>query len=83
MSSHPLDRVLSMVEAQGRTGQTPVVVFDIDSTLIDTSTRQLRILTEFASHVGPSAISQAIQTLTTADMAWDIATPAHIILHDK
>ena len=73
MGRHRLkDPILRARKLSGR-GVLPVVVFDVDSTLLDTNQRNLRILREFAD--GPGArfpgLSDAVAALTARDMGYD------------
>ena len=70
-----LSSLSEKVSACVRLGGTPVVVFDIDSTLIDTATRQLVILQRFASEHPETELSRVVAELTTDDMGWDVRTP--------
>jgi hypothetical protein len=51
----------------------PVVVFDLDSTLIHTGGRHLAIARAFAQDHG--AISDAVDALTPSDFGWDVRDP--------
>lgn len=61
-----LDRVLS---ASARAGGSGVLVFDLDSTLLDNRPRQARILKEFGAQVGLAALATTRPEHWTS---WDI-----------
>lgn len=44
-----LGTLLDLVEQAARAGQAPVVIFDLDDTLVDTGYRQMAIIREFAA----------------------------------
>jgi predicted secreted acid phosphatase len=80
-----LDRV---VAAAARHGETGIVVFDLDSTLLDNRPRQARILREYGKHAGLAALEQARPEHWTG---WDIrdamraagASDAEIAVHGE
>ncbi len=66
-----LSRVLEEVAA------TPnaVVVFDIDSTLLSTSERHLRILREVASELQNHRMMEIVERVSPADIGWSVHEP--------
>jgi hypothetical protein len=63
-----LHALLDLVEQTSRAGRTPVVMFDLDDTLVDTGFRQMSIIREFAAQAdvqahfpGPAAKMSAVQ----------------------
>ncbi len=51
------------------------VVFDLDSTLISTSARHLRIFQEYALQCGDRELWALAETLGLADFSWDVREP--------
>jgi hypothetical protein len=73
MGRHRLkDPILRARKLNGR-GVLPVVVFDVDSTLLDTNRRNLRILREFAAEHGSrfAGLADAVDGLVASDMGYD------------
>jgi predicted secreted acid phosphatase len=66
-----LDRVVAAAARQGDKG---VVVFDLDSTLLDNRPRQARILREYGEHHGLATLAQARPDHWTS---WDIREAMH------
>jgi hypothetical protein len=66
------DELVAVIEAAAARGEVPVVVFDLDSTLIDTAHRHLRILREHAMHEGDAAFSAVVDRLGPSDMGWEV-----------
>lgn len=69
-----LDALADEVAALFRRGLEPVVVFDLDDTLLSTDRRHLRILREFAEHSGvsiepPELKYQIVETARAAGVA--------------
>ena len=75
MSSPPDDvteRVLERVRRHP-SGTTPVVVFDIDSTLLDTSRRHLAILDDFLARIGAGeALVETSRKLHRTGVGWSV-----------
>jgi len=67
-----LDEILDRTRAAAGAGQTPVAVFDLDSTLFSTQPRNWAILQEFAqgSRV-PPLLKEKLATLRSSDMRWN------------
>jgi len=55
-------------------GALPIVIFDLDSTLFETGSRNLRILREFAEEHGAEhpSLPDVIAGLTIDDMGWNV-----------
>ncbi|HMV66319.1 MAG TPA: hypothetical protein PKA64_05675 [Myxococcota bacterium] len=70
MRDHPILLVLQRVEELR--GQRPVVVLDLDSTLIDTAHRHLRIAREFCAEHPDTSLTPAIAALTPSDVGWSV-----------
>jgi len=68
-----LNHVLDRVSAVAQDGRLPVVVFDLDSTLFNTSGRHLAILRAFAQ-TEPS-IRPVVDQITPEDFSWSVAGP--------
>lgn len=73
--SDPLNEVLGAVTASVRAGQLPVVVFDLDSTLIDAAVRHLRILLAFAESKGDPALLKLAKGCILSDFGWNVEGP--------
>ncbi|MFZ4734317.1 MAG: haloacid dehalogenase-like hydrolase [Bradymonadia bacterium] len=58
---HVLDRILTQCRDQKAAGRTPVVVFDLDHTLMDNGPRTVQILIEFAVAQGDTALEAALR----------------------
>jgi len=58
-----------------REAERPVVVFDVDSTLLSTARRHHRILREFAESWGDDGLSALVDTLVAADFGWEVHGP--------
>lgn len=73
MSRPRLKDVILRARKLSSRGVLPLVVFDLDSTLLDTGRRNLRILQEFAAEHGPAfpGLADAIRALETGDMGYD------------
>ncbi len=73
MTRHRLKDVIVRARKLSGRGALPVVVFDLDSTLLDTGHRNLRILREFAATEGAGfvGLAAAVERLTAADMGYD------------
>ena len=70
MSSDPLQEVLLRIDATPRA----VVVFDLDSTLVSTAFRHLRILRDFAAAEGDrhAGLAEAVEGLRAEDIGYDV-----------
>ena len=55
--------------------QNPVVVFDIDSTLVSTAYRHLAILRAFASTTDNPVLRTRAAELTASDFGWTVDGP--------
>lgn len=64
--------LVAAIEAARARSEVPVVVFDLDSTLIDTAHRHLRILREHAMHEGDEVLSAIVDQLGPSDMGWEV-----------
>lgn len=58
-----------------RAADNPVVVFDVDSTLLSTAPRHLAILKAFAAERDHLALQELADTLTPADFGWTVDAP--------
>lgn len=58
-----------------REAQRPVVVFDIDSTLLSTERRHHRILREFADGWGDADLVGHVASLAPSDFGWEVHQP--------
>ncbi|MEZ4316768.1 MAG: hypothetical protein R3F61_04680 [Myxococcota bacterium] len=58
-----------------RETERPVVVFDIDSTLLSTERRHHRILREFADQHGDADLVSHVASLSPADFGWEVHQP--------
>lgn len=76
-----LDAVLARVEQTLAAGRLPVCVFDLDSTLLSTAERHLRILREFAETYGDPPLVAAADALRPSQMGYrvDDALPAGLL----
>ncbi len=72
MGAAKLAEVITRVEQVAAAGGRPVVVFDLDSTLIDTAHRHLRVLREFALIEGDLALTDLVSRLVPADMGYRV-----------
>jgi len=81
MTSNPLNDVLSMISSVTNDGEIPIVVFDLDSTLLRSGHRHLAILRDF---VGATAVRsgaswdqlrELVPTLSPADFGYNISDP--------
>jgi len=70
-----LHEVLHRVEGSVAGGELPVVVFDLDSTLFDTSGRNLKILKDFAQESGDEILSAHIADVTHDELGWSVGGP--------
>jgi hypothetical protein len=70
-----LSAMLEYIDEVLAAGQTPVVVFDLDSTLFHTNQRNFQILTEFVAHFGHDrpALLEAYDRLSREGTGWNIA----------
>lgn len=68
----PLQAVLQRVSALQQRGAQPVVVFDLDSTLIDTAHRHLRILREFCFEKPDPEMVRLAAGLVPTDIGWSL-----------
>jgi hypothetical protein len=59
-ASHILDRILAHVRAAKQGGKTPVVVFDLDHTLLDNGPRTVELLLEFARERGDALLESRL-----------------------
>jgi hypothetical protein len=67
-----LDTILARAETLARADQTPVAVFDLDSTLYSTQERNWAILQEFASRsTAHPRLREHMGKLTAAEMGWN------------
>ena len=73
-----LERVLSHV-SPATTGRAPVVVFDLDGTLVDNRARTCRILHEYADTVRDSfpSLAEALGTLAPDGVSYMLADTLH------
>lgn len=60
-ASHVLDRVLAHVRTVKQSGKTPVVVFDLDHTLLDNGPRTIELLLEFARERGDALLESRLR----------------------
>ena len=67
--------ILERVAAAAASGGRPIVVFDLDSTLINTSHRHLAILRAFAEEDGDPALLAAVTDLHASDFGYDVDGP--------
>lgn len=58
-----------------RAVERPVVVFDVDSTLLSTSRRHHAIATDFAAQVGDAALAAQVAALAPEDFGWTVTGP--------
>jgi hypothetical protein len=58
-----------------RETERPVVVFDIDSTLLSTERRHHRILREFAEARDDHGLRQHVASLSPSDFGWEVHEP--------
>jgi predicted secreted acid phosphatase len=58
-----LDQIKTKVLNEVQNGKTPVVVFDLDSTLFDVSHRSFQILTEWLKHPESHTYSETVEVL--------------------
>ena len=66
-----LAELLAMVPT--RIARRPLMIFDLDSTLISTQHRNHVILGEFVHHVGaPADLVQVIEKILPCDMGWNV-----------
>lgn len=72
-----LHQVLGRVDQTRSAGRLPVVVFDLDSTLIETAPRHLAILRGFVDDVWSHdpAVAAVVDGLTPADFHWAVGGP--------
>ena len=71
------ESVFKRIDAAVASGECPVVVLDLDSTLFDTAGRHLQILTEYAQTVQgehPDLLAR-VQELSHAEFGWSIRAP--------
>jgi hypothetical protein len=73
--SEPLGGVIEAVTACAARGRLPVVVFDLDSTLIDAAVRHLRILLAFAEQRGDEALRSRLAGVVLSDFGWTVDGP--------
>ena len=70
-----LDAVITRVTEVAAAGRLPVVVLDLDSTVIDTGWRHLRIVREFAAELGDTGFSAMAGALTADDFGFLVQDP--------
>lgn len=71
-----LGEILDRVSRTRASGRLPVVVFDLDSTLIETAPRHLAILREFVAEAWPDpSVAEVVAGLTTVDFGWAVGAP--------
>ncbi len=70
-----LASVLERVEAAVASGSRAVVVLDVDSTLLSTSRRHHRILTEYADQSGDDALVAFVSGLDRDGFGWRVSGP--------
>ena len=70
-----LASVLERVDRSVASGERPVVVLDVDSTLLSTSRRHHRILNEYAAQTGDSAFIAFAAQLDRDGFGWKVTTP--------
>ena len=73
MSTNQLTEVYDRIDAVVASGSLPVVIFDLDGTLLDNSPRTLRILQEFSAEQGDrfAGLTEAVAGLTSDDLGYD------------
>lgn len=64
-----------------RASERPVVVFDVDSTLLSTAARHLAILRAFAQVEQDPELIELAGTLTPQDFGWTVDAPVRARLH--
>ena len=74
---NPLDHIIDAVSQARRAGARPLVVLDLDSTIIQTAHRHERILREFAAAFGPTwpALTAAVADLSASEFGWTVSGP--------
>lgn len=72
-----LDHIADLVAQSRRDGERPLVVFDLDSTLIQTAHRHAHILREFAADFGHTwpALTEAVADLSASEFRWSVSGP--------
>jgi hypothetical protein len=73
MSAETLNGVLKRIDSVVRAGMLPLVIFDLDGTLLDNRTRTLRILRDFTEEHGHRfpPLFEAVAALTADDLGYD------------
>ncbi len=73
MSAEQLNDVLDRITATAAAGVLPLVIFDLDGTLLDNRTRTMRILREFAAAEGDAfpGLAEVVDGITFADLRYD------------
>lgn len=76
--SSVLDEILFDVEAARSRGRRPVLLFDVDDTVLSTARRHLRILREFADKIAPALAEDAdsLRAMTPERVLYSIADTA-------
>ncbi|MDP6368149.1 MAG: hypothetical protein QF615_00970, partial [Planctomycetota bacterium] len=74
MGHSRLHETFDAIAATRETGQLPLVVFDLDSTLFSTAPRNLRILEEFVARHGSGEprLREVLESVSLEDMGWNI-----------
>ncbi len=72
MSAEKLEEVLTRIDAVVAAGGVPLVIFDLDGTLLDNRPRTIRILREFAAEYGDGALSSVVEGLSADDFRYDV-----------
>lgn len=67
-----LDRLRGAVRACAARGETPIVVWDLDSTVFQTGPRHQRIFAEFAAQRGDPALLALAEAAVAADFSWSV-----------
>ena len=73
MSDPKLNDVLARIDAAVAAGSLPLVIFDLDGTLLDNRTRTMRILREFSAAQGSNfgSLVDVIAGMTADDLGYD------------
>ncbi len=73
MSAEKLNEVLTRIDVAVRAGTLPIVIFDLDGTLLDNRTRTMVILREFAATHGGEhpGLEAVVDSMTADDFRYD------------
>jgi hypothetical protein len=77
-----LASVLERVETTAASGERPVVVLDVDSTLLSTSRRHCRILREYAEQSGDAALVAFVAALDPDGFGWKVSEQLRGTAHE-